>query len=118
MNAKLLSFANQNAHDLVPKVRRLIAQPSFTAGLETFGGQLSGQELVHTAYFEQNEIIKLIVANMSWDRDAEQSTVLRSMPPWLRKWFVACKHGVDHRQPTRTERDAHERSDFERREAG
>ncbi len=92
LNVRLLAFANKHAHELVPKVRNLIVQRSFASGLESFGGQLSGKELVHTAYFEQEEILKLIAANMTWETaEIKDPAQLRSMPPWLRKWFVAFK---------------------------
>ncbi len=95
LNVRLLSFANRHAHELVPKLRGLIAQSSFTSGFEVFGGQLSGKELVHTAYFEQEEILKLIAANMIWDTSsATHPEALKSMPPWLRKWFIAFKQGL------------------------
>ncbi len=92
LNVKLLAMANRHAHDLVPKLRNLIAQTSFTSGLEAFGGQLSGKELVHTAYFEQEEILKLIAANIVWQPD--QSALLAPMPSWLRKWFLSYKNGL------------------------
>jgi hypothetical protein len=95
LNVKLLSFANRHAHELVPKLRCLIAQTSFTSGLEAFGGQLSGKELVHTAYFEHEEILKLIAGNMTWDASATPDPArLHSMSPWLRKWFIAFKAGM------------------------
>ena len=95
LNLKLLSFANRHAHELVPKLRNLIAHTSFASGLEAFGGQLSGKELVHTAYFEQEEILKLIAANMTWDsRECDSTVGLTSMPSWLRKWLIAFKQGI------------------------
>ena len=98
LNAKLLTFANKHAHELVPKLRRMIAKTSFTSGLESFGGQLSGNELVHTAYFEQDEVVKLIAGNMAWETEAHRMTMVRSMPPWLGKWFVAVKEGMNGQQ--------------------
>lgn len=89
LNVKLLAFANRNAHQLVPRLRNLIAHTSFTSGLESLGGQLGGKELVHTAYFEQDEILKLVAANMTWESEGSQR--LAPMPPWLRKWFLALK---------------------------
>ena len=92
LNVKLLSFANRHAHDLVPKLRNLIARTSFTSGLETFGRELSGKELVHTAYFEQEEILKLLAANVRWGTSpGADNPGLRPLAPWLRKWFVAYK---------------------------
>ncbi len=99
LNVKLLALANRNAHDLVPKLRNLIALTSFTSGLESFSAKLSGKELVHTAYFEMEEVLKLIAANMSWQTaNGDPSAALPSMPPWLRKWFVTYKEGVSQNQ--------------------
>jgi hypothetical protein len=92
LNIRLLAFANKHAHELVPKLRSLIASNSFASGLEAFGAQLSGKELVHTAYFEQDEILKLVAANMTWKSAADEDyDTLQAMPPWLRKWFLAFK---------------------------
>ena len=99
LNVKLLSFANRHAHELVPKLRQLIGRTSFTSGLETFGKQLSGKELVHTAYFEQEEVLQLIAANIHWETaEANQVAGLESMPPWLRKWFVTFKQALGSEQ--------------------
>ncbi len=95
LNVKLLSFANRHAHELVPKLRNLIAQTSFTSGLETFGKQLSGKELVHTAYFELEEVLKLIAANIHWETaNAGKNHSLDRMPTWLRKWFIGFKQAT------------------------
>ncbi len=100
LNIKLLSYANKNAHGLVPKLRNLIATPSFTSSLEQFGKQLTGKELVHTAYFDLEEILKLIAANMAWQSEAlETSSNLRAMPPWLNKWFVGFKQSLSDASP-------------------
>jgi len=100
----LVAFANKHAHDLVPKLRSLIANNSFTSGLEAFGRQLSGSELVHTAYFEQDEILKLVAANMTWEATAaENSDGLQAMPPWLRKWFITFKAAVGQVPTERSE---------------
>ena len=104
LNLRLLAFANKHAHDLVPKLRSLIANNSFTSGLEAFGRQLSGSELVHTAYFEQDEILKLVAANMTWEATAaENSDGLQAMPPWLRKWFITFKAAVGQVPTERSE---------------
>jgi hypothetical protein len=103
LNVKLLSFANRHAHELVPQLRGLIAQNSFASGLEAFGERLSGRELVHTSYFEHAEILKLIASNMSYEAsEAERGPLLKSMPPWLRRWFMAFKDGVNTIQTTST----------------
>jgi hypothetical protein len=104
LNLKLLSFANRHAHELVPKLRNLIAHTSFASGLEAFGGQLSGKELVHTAYFEQEEVLKLIAANMTWESaEADNPAGLASMPSWLRKWLIAFKQGLGNDPIERSE---------------
>lgn len=92
MNARLLAFTNNHAHALVKNLRKLLGQPSFTSGLETFGEHLSGNELVHTAYFEQEEVLSLIASNITWDAASDDTLAeMRSMPPWLKKWFVDYK---------------------------
>ena len=49
LNTCLVQQANQYARDIAPKLRDLLAEPSFVAGLERFGHALSGRELIHTS---------------------------------------------------------------------
>jgi hypothetical protein len=95
LNARLLAFTNSHAHALVQNLRKLLGQPSFTSGLETFGKHLSGNELVHTAYFEQEEVLSLIASNMMWDSTSGECLAeMPSMPPWLKKWLIANKQAL------------------------
>ncbi len=92
LNAKLLSFANRHAHELVPQLRKLLARPSFSGGLQAFGQQLSGKELVHTAYFEQDDVLRLIAANINWETNGvDHSEGSPPMATWLTKWFASFK---------------------------
>jgi hypothetical protein len=77
---------------------------------------------VHTAYFEQDEVLKLVAANMVWEpAEADNPAGLQSMPPWLRKWFIAFKQGIAHNQIERTtlgKSHSLERAEPSRRKAG
>jgi hypothetical protein len=64
--------ADLHANELGPKLRVLLAQPSITAGLESFGRTLSGRELVHTSYFDHPEVIDLLALNICWSRRGNQ----------------------------------------------
>lgn len=75
LDTKIVDSANSYASDMAPKLRRLIAAPSFSSGLETFGDAISGHELVHTSYFEHPEILDLLAMHIgracgdaSWQR--------------------------------------------------
>jgi hypothetical protein len=74
LNEKIVKTADGYASDLAPKLRRLLAQPSFVAGLEEFGDSLQGGELVHTSYFNHPEVLDLLALHMVWVGDG---------PAWL-----------------------------------
>ena len=65
LNQQLLEYADLNASDLAPKMRRWLGQPSFATGIESFAGEISGQELIHTSYFEHGEVAALICCNIA-----------------------------------------------------
>lgn len=92
LNDKLLSYADQHARDIGPKLRRLLAQPSFTSGIEAFSRELTGNELVHTSYFEHSEILDLISCNVALGngQTAIESHSAR-IDPKLLDWFAESK---------------------------
>jgi hypothetical protein len=95
LNEKILVRADQYARDIAPKLRRLLGQPSFTSGLEAFGKELSGEELVHTSYFDHQEILELIASNIAWGTSSSSlSLVLRRLPQELVEWFIATKQAL------------------------
>lgn len=65
LNDQLVRFSDRHAKDLAPKLRRWLGQPSFETGIESFASEISGQELIHTSYFEHDEIAALICCNIS-----------------------------------------------------
>jgi hypothetical protein len=92
LNTKLVESADHYASELAPKLRRLLAQPSFVSGLETFGNTLTGKELVHTSYFDHAEILDLLVLHMAWTGlEVEWLPLSRTKNPLLVKWFTDAK---------------------------
>ena len=89
LDDKIVEQANSYASDVAPKLRRLIATPSFTAGLETFGNAVSGHEMVHTSYFDHAEVLDLLAMHIGRARgDSSWQTygVQRNMD--LVRWLV------------------------------
>ncbi len=101
VNRKLLAYADKHAQDIAPKLRRLLANPSFTTGIAAFGKELSGNELVHTSYFEHPEVLDLIACNIAWatGRDALEARASR-IDPHLAAWFAESKFRNIDRPPT------------------
>jgi hypothetical protein len=64
LDTKIEDTANLYASNIAPKLRRLIAAPSFSAGLEALGDTFSGRELIHTSYFEHPEVLDLLAMHM------------------------------------------------------
>jgi hypothetical protein len=72
LQTSIRQHADHHANELGPKLRVLLSQPSMTAGLEGFSKTLSGRELVHTSYFDHQEVIDLLALNICWSRAGNQ----------------------------------------------
>jgi hypothetical protein len=95
LNRKVVKEANRHAGDIAPKLRNLLAQPSFTDSLPAFGKSISGRELVHTSYFDHPEILELLLMNIAWSRkDAVHFWLPRSRRHDLLAWFIEFKEVV------------------------
>ena len=95
LNARLVDRANQHARDIAPKLRDLLAEPSFVAGLERFGHALSGRELIHTSYFDHPPILDLLSLHVAWARQDHSSLRRASqIEEDLWNWFCEFKRSV------------------------
>ena len=95
LNASLVDRANQHARDIAPKLRDLLAEPSFVAGLERFGQALSGRELIHTSYFDHPPVLDLLALHVAWaDRDGPLLQRASQIPDELWNWFCEFKRSV------------------------
>jgi hypothetical protein len=95
LNARLVDRANQHARDIAPKLRDLLAEPSFVAGLERFGHALSGRELIHTSYFDHPPILDLLSLHVAWARQDHASLRRASqIEEDLWNWFCEFKRSV------------------------
>lgn len=89
LQLKILQEADRHAEDVVPKLRQLLASPSFTSGWESFGSEITGKELVHTSYFQHAEVLDLISCNVAWSVAEQAATSIpmhgsRSILRWFR----------------------------------
>jgi hypothetical protein len=101
-NERLLSAADKHARDIAPKLRRWLAHPSFTSGLESFRNELSGHELIHTSYFDHDEVAWLIGCNISLGTPG--ITPPRGevkLSPELLNWFAHSKRRLIRESGTR-----------------
>ncbi len=64
LNECLVQEANGSAKKVVPRLRALLAAPSFTSGLESWGKSSTGKELIHTSYFDHEEVLDLIAMHV------------------------------------------------------
>jgi hypothetical protein len=95
LNARLVDRANAHARDIAPKLRDLLAEPSFVAGLERFGHALSGRELIHTSYFDHPPIQDLLSLHVAWARQDHPSLSRAShIQENLWNWFCEFKRSV------------------------
>jgi hypothetical protein len=95
LNSRLVDRANQHARDIAPKLRDLLAEPSFVAGLERFGHALSGHELIHTSYFDHPPILDLLALHVAWARrDYPALQQASRLQEDLWNWFCEFKGSV------------------------
>ncbi|MFN7732018.1 MAG: hypothetical protein ACK5OB_08945 [Pirellula sp.] len=64
-NQRLVQRANDIAKEVIPKLRSLLAAPSFTTGLQSFGKSSNGGEMVHTSYFDHAEVLDLLAMHIA-----------------------------------------------------
>ncbi len=89
LQTEIRNRADMHANDLGPKIRELLSQPSLTAGLERFGQELSGSELVHTSYFDHPDVIELLALNIGWSRTRNRprrSSILAETFSWFNEF--------------------------------
>ena len=95
LTAKISAEADVHARDIAPKLRKLLAEPSFVSGLQSCGDTMTGRELVHTSYFDHDEILDLLVANIAWAADTPQrltTGTARCLALW--GWFRQFKESL------------------------
>lgn len=90
---KILREADRHAGDLAPKLRLLLGCPCFTSGLEAFSSELSGQEMVHTSYFDHTDVLDLIACNVSESAESDARPAFlpgrREIVDWYRDYRSA-----------------------------
>ncbi len=94
LDRKIIDAANQCSGDIAPKLRQLMAEPSFAAGLERFGNAISGRELVHTSYFDHPEIMTLLAMHIAWSKNRQQPVSFdspsdRELAVWMSQFKAA-----------------------------
>jgi hypothetical protein len=95
LNQQIVAKANESAGGAASTFRKLLAAPSFAAGLEHLGTQISGNELVHTSYFDHEPILDILSMHIVW---------AQNNPFWFQynqqydreiaEWFVQFKKQV------------------------
>ncbi|MEM1303713.1 MAG: hypothetical protein AAGG46_02395 [Planctomycetota bacterium] len=89
INDRLRRHADREARDFAPKLRELLCQPSFSLGADAFGDQLTGRELIHTSYFDHEEVAAMIGCNVSLaEPPAAVSDACRQAPYLIRAWIA------------------------------
>lgn len=69
LNKQIVAKANESAGGAASTFRKLLAAPSFAAGLEHLGTQISGSELVHTSYFDHGPILDILSMHIVWSQN-------------------------------------------------
>jgi hypothetical protein len=72
LNQRLVNQANESAREIVPKLRSILAAPSFVSGLEAWGKDSIGREMIHTSYFDHEEVLDLIAMHVAGSCAIEQ----------------------------------------------
>jgi hypothetical protein len=119
-NEQLVHAANEAAIQVVPKMRALLTAPSFTVGLAAFGESSNGAELVHTSYFDHDEVLDLLAMHVSGSSEVLEWHLLgvaprhRELAQWLseaklrvgNQWFAWQLEKSSHGAAAEPGRDA------------
>jgi len=70
LNHRLVQDANESTRKTIPKLRGILAGPSLASGLKSWRKASSGRELIHTSYFDHNEVLDLIAMHIVGSCDA------------------------------------------------
>jgi len=113
LNRKIVDRANQHATNLVPQLRTLLGEASFVNGMTALGSSFSGKELVHTSYFDHDEVLELLAMHIAklkaddeflWRRLATHPDLLH----WLRGFHERAEQSVATISLSRRQRRAAE----------
>ncbi len=99
LSQRILEKANLHAQEIGHKLRMFLAEPSMLAGLEKFGNQLAGRELVHTSYFDHEEVLDLLVMNIGELRvqNRPRSVIKRQqLKQWLADFRAQQAQAIEH----------------------
>ncbi len=104
LDTQIEDTANSYARGIAPKLRRLLAAPSFSSVLEAVEDSFSGRELIHTSYFDHAEVLDLLTMHMGRARgDAQWRSYRHTQHPdlvaWLDTFHEANRRAVGE-QPT------------------
>jgi len=108
---RLVQRADQGARNMAPKLRQLLANSPLTATAQ-LTQTISGSELVHTSYFEDDEITSLLALHVAWATD-NRNYLARVAESWPQGviWFSRFKASLGVRVSTAKQRgktwDAH-----------
>lgn len=96
LNARLVHDANESAREIAPKLRAILAAPSFISGLESWGKDSLGRELVHTSYFDHEEVLDLLAMHIAGSCELAQwpEQGLSPQRPELAQWLSDAKTRV------------------------
>jgi hypothetical protein len=96
LNTQLVEAANDCAREIIPKLRSVLASPSFVSGMESCKGTL-GRELVHTSYFDHSEMLDLMAMHVVWFCRSElslESCCVSARKAELVGWLAEAKSRV------------------------
>lgn len=95
LNKKIVDKANESAGGAASTFRKLLAAPSFAAGLEHLGSQISGNELVHTSYFDHGPVLDILTMHIVWSQNNPYWFQYNEMyDREIAEWFVQFKKQV------------------------
>ncbi|WP_153555601.1 lipase family protein [Roseimaritima sediminicola] len=97
---RLVQRADQGARNMAPQLRRLLAASPLSLA-DRLATQVSGSELVHTSYFEHEDIVNLLALHIAWATD-DRNYLLHASQRWPQGviWFSRFKASLGVRVST------------------
>ena len=116
LDQQLIDRADRQARDIAPALRRMLLEAPLARGLDAIAPSLTGAELIHTSYFDHDEVVDLLALHVAWAQaDRDQIVRLAEHAPGVAAWFGQFKASVGVRfsaapEPGKTWDLHHERS--------
>ena len=85
-NNQLVQSANEATKAIVPALRQQLGLSSIGAEVDPVTFKLSGKELVHTAYFDNSDVLDLVAEHICWAARGDKTKQETKHIEWIQNF--------------------------------